>query len=80
MLLLSGNSSFTLLSHSLQEPGQERLRGVGRRRAAEADVRQDEGQPHQETGNLLGNMWGIVGNLLKLLGIVSDREFHTRDI
>ena len=51
---MTGNLSLTLLSHSLQEPGQERLRGVGRR-AAEADVRQDEGQPHQETGNL--NLW-----------------------
>ena len=49
LLLTTGNSSFTLLSHSLQEPGQERLRGVGRR-AAQADVRPDEGQPHQETG------------------------------
>ena len=60
LLLTTGNSSFTLLSHSLQEPGQERLRGVGRREA-EADVRQHEGQPHQETGNLLGICWESLG-------------------
>ena len=60
-LWMTGNSSLTLLSHScsLQEPGQERLRGVGRRRAAEADVRQDEGQSHQETGNQETNLLGI---------------------
>ena len=60
-LWMTGNSSLTLLSHSssLQEPGQERLSGVGRRRAAEADVRQDEGQSHQETGNQETNLLGI---------------------
>ena len=42
------------ISSSPQEPGQERLRGVGRR-AAQADVRPDEGQPHQETGKSFGN-------------------------